>query len=43
MTTEQALEVLKQLAALANVNLQAHIQGQQAYELLKKELSKKDE
>ena len=40
MTPEQALEILKQLAAMAPVNLQAHIQAQQAYEVLKKELSK---
>jgi putative ubiquitin-RnfH superfamily antitoxin RatB of RatAB toxin-antitoxin module len=36
MTPEQALEVLKQLSALANAPLQAHINAQQAVEVLKK-------
>lgn len=43
MTKEQALEVLKQVAALAPVNLQGHIQAQQAYEVLKKALEEKKE
>jgi len=42
MSKEQALEVLKQVADLAPVNLQAHIQAQQAYEVLKKAIEKKD-
>lgn len=41
MTPTQALEILKQLAAMAPVNLQAHIQGQQALEVLKKALDEK--
>jgi len=42
MTEIQALEILKQLAALANAPLQAHIQAQQAVEVLKKAIERKD-
>jgi len=42
VTNEQALQILKQIADLAPVNLQAHIQAQQAYEVLKKAIEKKD-
>jgi hypothetical protein len=41
MTEAQALEVLKQVASLAPINLQGHIQAQQAYEVLKKLLEEK--
>jgi hypothetical protein len=42
MTTEQALEFLKHLASLSNAPLQAHIQAQQAYDVLKQKLAKKE-
>jgi len=41
MTASQALEVLKQIAALAPINLQGHMQAQEAYILLKKLLEEK--
>lgn len=40
MTPEQALEILKQMASQTNAPLQAHVQAQQAYEILKKEIQK---
>jgi len=42
MTIEQALEVLKQIAALAPINLQGHMQAAQAYDILKKAIEKKE-
>lgn len=41
MTLEQALELLKQMAGLANAPLQAHIQAQIAYEALLRSISLK--
>jgi hypothetical protein len=41
MSPEQALEILKQVSALAPLTLQGHIQAQEAYILLKKLLEEK--
>jgi hypothetical protein len=43
MNSEQALEVLRQLAALAPVPLQAHAQGQEALKVLAEAIKPKPE